>query len=110
MFTEFDESEPVNAVINATLTVVAVTPGALALFPAAPPDDGDEPPEVAPLPVPPAVAVDGDVLLDELPHAAATNPTTTKSVATRQARRAEGCSKDKIPPRTMFILVELEPS
>jgi hypothetical protein len=76
MLTEFDESEPVSDVINATFTLFAETPVALAALPAVPVPDPADPVDPAVVAVDAAVvAVEFDDLC-ELPQADASRATT----------------------------------
>ncbi len=87
MLTELDESDPVKEVIRATLIVVGVTPGALALFPVAVVAGPDgEPPVGAPV-VALVAAPPPEAAFLELPQAVAAN--TTVAMTARAARRPE---------------------
>jgi hypothetical protein len=97
---EFDESEPVSEVINATFTVFAVTPGALALLPAAP-----LPPPVDPVgPVDPVEAAVVAVELDGLELLQPDAIRATMAAATTKAPHPR-----RTLPASIAILPLLEP-
>jgi hypothetical protein len=85
MFTEFEESEPESDVTSATLMVVGVMPGALAVLPADAAVVGLAP--AAPVVgLAPVVVFDDDGAFDELEHPAATSPMASAVTARARGR------------------------